>query len=57
MSCNKVKADDMCAQDLSNTKGVNVPVAGSLRVWQLYGDKDKRDCGQRWSMGLGKSII
>ena len=31
----------MCVQDLLNTQGVNAPVAGSLRVWQPYGDKDK----------------
>jgi len=36
-----VKANNMCAQDLSNAWGVDAPVAGSLRVWQLYGDKDE----------------
>ena len=41
MSHNKVKADNMCAQDLSNTQDVNALVAGSLRVRQPYGDKDK----------------
>jgi len=40
-SCNKVKANDVCAQDLSNAQGVDAPVAGSLRVQQPYGDKDK----------------
>jgi len=32
----------MCAQDPSNAQGVDAPVAGSLRVRQLYGDKDER---------------
>jgi len=32
----------MCAQDLTNTQGVNTPVAGSLRVRQPYEVKDKR---------------
>jgi len=41
LSRNKVKANDMCAQDLLNALGVNAPVTGSLRVWQLYRDKDK----------------
>ena len=40
-SHNEVKANDVCAQDLSNTQGVNAPVAGSLRVRQLYGDEDE----------------
>ena len=40
-SRNKVEADDVCAQDLSNTQSVDALVAGSLRVQQLYGDKDK----------------
>jgi len=41
LSCDKVKADDMCAQDLLNAQGVNAPVTGSLRVQQPYGDKDE----------------
>jgi len=41
LSHNKVEANDMCAQDLLNALGVNAPVAGSLRVQQLYGDKGK----------------
>jgi len=31
----------MCAQDLSNAQSVDAPVAGSLRVQQPHGDKDK----------------
>jgi len=46
LSHNKVKANDMCAQDLSNAQGVDAPVAGSLRVRQPYGDKDKGEW--RW---------
>ena len=42
LSHNEVKANNMCAQDLLNARGVNAPVAGSLRVRQLYGDKDVR---------------
>jgi len=41
-SRNKVEADDVCAQDPSNARGVDAPVAGSLRVQQPYGDKDER---------------
>ena len=41
----------MCAQDLSNTQGVNAPVAGSLRVRQPYGDEDKiRETGSEVGM-------
>ena len=40
-SCSKVKANDVCAQDPSNARGVDAPVAGSLRVRQPYGGKDK----------------
>ena len=32
----------MYAQDLSNARSVDAPVAGSLRVRQPYGDKDER---------------
>jgi len=32
----------VCTQDLSNARGVDALVAGSLRVWQLNGDKNKR---------------
>ena len=42
MSCNKVEANDVCAQDPSNAQSVDAPVAGSLRVRQLYGDKDEK---------------
>ena len=34
-SHNKVKANDVCAQNLTNTQVVNAPAAGSLRVRQL----------------------
>ena len=40
-SHNKVKANNVCAQDLSNAQGVDALVTGSLRVRQPYGDKDK----------------
>ena len=42
----------MYAQDLMNAQGVNAPVAGSLRVWQPYGDKDK---GQEMDNKVGMS--
>jgi len=41
-SRNKVEANNMCAQDLSNARDVDALVAGSLRVQQPYGDKDER---------------
>jgi len=41
LSCNKVEAKDVCAQDLLNAQSVNAPVTGSLRVQQPCGDKDK----------------
>ena len=41
-SRNKVEANNVCAQDPSNTQSADALVAGSLRVWQPYGDKDKR---------------
>ncbi len=40
-SHNEVKANDMCAQGLSNARSVNALVTGSLRVQQLYGVKDE----------------
>jgi len=40
-SHNKVEVNNVCTQDLSNTRGVNAPVAGSLRVRQPYGDEDE----------------
>ncbi len=44
-SRNKVEADDVCAQDLSNAQDVNALVAGSLRVQQPYGDKERGEKG------------
>jgi len=40
-SCNKVKANDMCAQDLSNAQSVDAPVAGSLSVRNCMETKTK----------------
>jgi len=50
-SRSKVKANDMCAQDLLNARGVDAPVAGSLRVRQPYGDKD--EVTRSWTAVVG----
>ncbi len=51
-SHNKGKANSMCAQDLSNARDVDAPVAGSLRVRQPYRDKDE---GQEADSKVGMS--
>ena len=56
-SRNKVEADDVCAQDLSNAQSVDALVAGSLRVRQPYGDKDKRKENQKWCAESGQMVV
>ena len=42
----------MCAQGLTNAQGADAPVAGSLSVWQLFGDKDEGE----WRSGTANKV-